>query len=81
MTNIKAYARRPQGDRTVNVRRPCGQTDATDWRSASVRPTYGRRRGVYDMATVWQISTANVEMKKVITPRYNSTATLAACKT
>ena len=48
---------------------------------ASVRPTYGRRRGVYGMATACQISTANVEIKKVITPRYNSTATPAACKT
>ena len=32
------------------------------------------------MATACQISTANVEMKKVITPRYNSTATPAAVK-
>ena len=63
MKNIKAYARRPQGDRTVTVRRPYGD------------------RAVYGMATASQISTANVEMKKAITPRYNSTATPAACKT
>ena len=81
MTNIKAYARHPQGDRTVNVRRPYGDRAVKLTLLTDAVPPYGRRRGVYGMATVWQISTANVEMKKVITPRYNSTATLAACKT
>ena len=51
MTNIKAYARGPYGDRAV-----------------------------YGMATACQISTANVEMQKVITLRYNSTATPASVK-
>ena len=49
-------------------------------RKGTVRQPYGDR-AVYGMATACQISTANIEMKKVITPRYNSTATPAACKT
>ena len=76
----KVPARGPYGDRGVpkshiTLGPPHGK------RRASVRPTYGRRRGIYGMATACQISTANVDMKKVITPRYNSTATPAACKT
>ena len=64
--------------KSYNPRTAARQTQGL--RTASIRPTYGRSRGVYGMATACQISTANVEMKKVITPRYNSTATPAACK-
>ena len=47
MTNIKAYARRPQGDRMAATVRSDWRYWLTDWRRASVHPTYGRRRGVY----------------------------------
>ena len=35
---------------------------------------------IYVIATACQVATANLEMKKVITPRYNSTANPTACK-
>ena len=42
-------------------------------RTVAVEPLYG-------MATACVIATANLKMKKVITPRYNPTVTRTACK-
>ena len=70
---FKADARRPQGDRRGALRRTCGQTDG--------------KSGFFflflftsSIVSACRIATASVEMKKVITPRYNSTAPLRPVK-
>ena len=72
----KVASRCLQDDRRGALRRTCGQMDGNEWvlffnffylLSSS-------------FASACRIATANVEMKKVITPRYNSTATPMACK-
>jgi len=64
-----ADARKPQGGRRGTIRQPCGQTDATATHLEYIIIHY-----------IYIIATANLEMKTVITPRYNPTAAPAACK-
>ena len=72
----KVPARRPQGDCRGALRRTCGQTDGNEW----VLFIYIYFFFTSSFVSACRIATANVEMKKVITPRYNSTATLRPVK-
>ena len=70
----KVPARRPQGA----LRRTCGQTDGNEWVLFLLLLLLLFFTSSFVSAC--RIATANVEMKKVITPRYNSTATLRPVK-
>ena len=84
-SDLRAFLRRPynfQGRRKVPARRPQGD------RRGALRRTDGNECGFFcccffftsSFVSACRIATANVEMKKVITPRYNSTATLRPVK-
>ena len=53
MTNIKACARRPQGDRTVNVRRPYGDRAVRLTILTDAVPPYVRRTVTVEASTAW----------------------------
>ena len=72
----KATAGGPQGDRRGALRRTCGQTDGNKWVLFIIIIIFFTRSFV----SACRIATANVEMKKVITPHYNSTAPLRPVK-
>ena len=77
--NEALVPRCPQGDRrgtTGGLRRTCGQTDSNEWVLFFIIIIFFTSSFV----SACRIATANVEMKKVITPRYNSTATLRPVK-
>ena len=72
----KVPTRRPQGDHRGTLRRTCGQTDGNEW----VFYYFLFFIFTSSFVSACRIATANVEMKKVITPRYNSTAPLRPVK-
>ena len=72
---IERPARRPQGDRRGALRRTCGQTDGNECVLFFFFFFFAS-----SFISACRIAAANVEMKKVITPRYNSTATLRPVK-